>query len=581
MKTADQTLLKRLLHDLLNRPLYVFILMLASLLQVSLSVYLPVLIGKAVDISLLDRNWQSLKYLLLQMTLVILLNTFSQWLTPLLYNRLLYAYSQRLKDALMVKLHHLPLAYLDQQSIGDLVSRVTTDSEQLTNGLQIFFNQFVIGLLTLLFTIFAMARIDWLMLFLVLFLTPISLFLARFIAWKSYYYAQAQAKTRGNLAQFTEEMIRQEDLVQAFNAQEQAIQNYQFLNKTYCGYSQYAIFYASTVNPTTRFINSISYALLAGLGAVRIMAGLFSIGQLTTFLNFVVQYTKPFNDISSVMAEIQSSLACAQRLYSLLDIEIAEQQNSLLQTPSSIKGQITFESVYFSYQKDRPLLQNISFSVPAGSRVAIVGPTGAGKSTLINLLMRFYDLDAGHICLDQVAINHYAKEDFRDIVGMVLQETWLKDATIHELIAYGSENVSREEVIAAAQAANAHFFIRQLPNTYDTYLTDSGDTLSQGQIQLLAIARMFLKKPKVLILDEATSSIDSRTENLIQKALDQLMQNRTSFIIAHRLSTIQTADLILVMDQGRIVEWGKHSELMAKKGFYFRLQKIDEKPSFS
>ncbi|HEP3932838.1 TPA: ABC transporter ATP-binding protein [Streptococcus pyogenes] len=575
MIKTDHHLLKRVLQDLLKKPLPVCILVIASFVPVGLSVYLPVLIGKAVDMSLSVNSWQTLKWLLGQMLVVIVVNTLIQWVMPLVYSRLLYQYSQQLKDKLLEKIHRLPFAYLDRQTIGDLVSRVITDTEQLINGLQLVFNQFILGLLTILCTIIAMAQIDWLMLILVLVLIPSSLFLARFIAQKSFHYAQAQTKSRGNLAQFTEEVLRQEGLVQLFNAQEQSICDYHVLNKTYCEASQKAIFYASTVNPATRFINSVIYALLAGLGAVRIMAGLFSVGQLTTFLNVVVQYTKPFNDISSVLAEIQSSLACAQRLYDLLDIEIKEQEHFLTFKASAVKGQIDFEEVSFSYQKDRPLLKDINFSVPAGSKVAIVGPTGAGKSTLINLLMRFYELDAGSIKLDKVPIKCYAKEELRSITGMVLQETWLKDATVHELIAYGSEEASRGEVVAAAKAAHAHFFIMQLPKTYDTYLSASDDALSQGQLQLLAIARMFLKKPKVLILDEATSSIDIRTEAVIQEALKELMRGRTSFIIAHRLSTIQSADLILVMDQGRLVEWGTHASLMSKNGCYARLQKIE------
>lgn len=574
MTKTNHHLLERLFKDLLKKRLYVFILVAASLVQVGLSVYLPVLIGKAVDVILLANHWQTLKWLLVQMAIVVSINALIQWIIPLFYYRLLYRYSQQLKNDLLGKIHQLPFAYLDQQTIGDLVSRVTTDTEQLSNGLQMVFSQFVTGLLTILFTIFAMAQIDWMMLAVVLILTPISLFLARYIAQKSFHYAREQTQSRGNLAQFTEEMIRQESLVQVFNAQNQAIENYKYFNEIYSEASQKAVFYASTVNPATRFINSVIYALLAGLGAMRIMAGLFSVGQLATFLNFVVQYTKPFNDISSVMAEIQSSLACAQRLYHLLDLEVAKPDDTLPFKASEVKGQIDFENVSFSYQKEKPLLQEISFSVPVGSKVAIVGPTGAGKTTLINLLMRFYEVDDGGIMLDQVPIKDYDKEEFRSIIGMVLQETWLKDATIHDIIAYGSDKASREEVMAAAKAANAHFFIMQLPETYDTYLSSSAEALSQGQIQLLAITRLFLRKPKVLILDEATSSIDIRTETIIQDALQQLMKGRTSFIIAHRLSTIQSADLILVMNQGRLVEWGTHASLIAKNGYYARLQQI-------
>ena len=466
----------------------------------------------------------------------------------------------------------MTIAYLDRKSIGDLVSRVTTDAEQLSNGLLMVFNQFFIGILTIVITIITMADIDFLMLCLVLILTPLSLFLARFLAQKSYRLYQNQTKSRGQQTQYIEEMIRQESLLQTFNAQEQVVTQFEKINDIYANYSQDAIFYSSTVNPATRFVNSLIYGLLAGVGALRIMSGAFTIGQLTTFLNYVNQYTKPFNDISSVLSEMQSAIACAERLYMILDEKNPSFSVKKKLDEDSIQGRISFEDVSFGYSKNKPLIKHLTISIPAASKVAIVGPTGAGKSTLINLLMRFYEVDSGIICLDKVPITDYSVSDLRQQIGMVLQETWLKTGTIRDNIAYGHPEATQEEVIAAAKAANADFFIRQLPNGYDTYLSDAGASLSQGQRQLLTIARIFIRLPKILILDEATSSIDTRTEILIQEAFEKLMQGRTSFIIAHRLSTIQSADLILVMVDGNIIEHGNHQDLMAKNGTYYQMQ---------
>ena len=370
-----------------------------------------------------------------------------------------------------------------------------------------------------------------------------------------------------------EESVGQLPLIQVFNAQEAFAFRFDDVNGQYADYSQVAIFASSTVNPTTRFINALIYALLAGLGALRIMQGGFTVGGLTTFLNYASQYSKPFNDISSVLSELQSALACAERLFDILEQKSEEEGATREINAQAIVGRIDFKDVSFSYQPDRPLIKKLNLSIPAGSKVAIVGPTGAGKSTLINLFMRFYPLDSGEILLDGLPISSYSRDSLRKQVGMVLQETWLKSATIHDNIAYGYPNATRELVIEAAKAANADFFIRQLPNGYDTYLADAGESLSQGQRQLLAIARIFVKLPRILILDEATSSIDTRTELLIQEAFEKLMQGRTSFIIAHRLSTIQTADIILVMVDGDIVEQGNHRQLMQKQGYYYRMQK--------
>lgn len=562
---------KRLIKDLLSQKKIVFLSSLGTIAQVSLTVYLPVLIGKAVDVVLKPQALSLILPILGRMALVIGLNTLVQWFNPLLYNRLVFGLISDLRQKVMLKLNQLPISYLDKKSIGDSVSRVTTDTEQLSNGLLMVFNQFFVGLLTILFTVITMAEIDWFMLILVLVLAPLSLLVARFIANKSYHLYQNQTRSRGQQTQYIEEMIRQESLLQNFNAQSQTIKQFETINNTYADYSQGAIFYSSTVNPSTRFINSLIYALLAGVGALRIMSGAFTVGQLTTFLNYVNQYTKPFNDISSVLSEMQSAIACAERLYMILDEEVVVLQPKAELDEDKILGKVTFEHVAFSYDKSLPLITDLSLTIPAASKIAIVGPTGAGKSTLINLLMRFYEVDKGQILLDGVPTTNYSVEELRQQIGMVLQETWLKTGTIHENIAYGNPDASREEVIAAAKAANADFFIRQLPNGYDTFLADAGSSLSQGQRQLLTIARIFVKVPKILILDEATSSIDTRTEALIQEAFEKLMKGRTSFIIAHRLSTIRTADLILVMDKGNIVEHGTHDQLMAHKGMYYKM----------
>lgn len=562
----------RLFKELLSQKGLVIGATLGTIAQVALTVYLPVLIGNAVDVVLSPKSLTLIIPIITKMVIIIALNTLVQWLNPLIYNCLIFGYIYDLRQRVMTKLNQMPISYLDKKSSGDLVSRVTTDAEQLSNGLLMVFNQFFIGVLTIIITIVTMADIDLLMLGLVLILTPLSLFLARFIANKSYHLYQKQTKSRGRKTQYIEEMIRQESLLHVFNAQEAAIDTFTEINDTYADYSQGAIFYSSTVNPSTRFINSLIYALLAGVGALRIMSGAFTVGQLTTFLNYVTQYTKPFNDISSVLSELQGAIACVERLYDILDEEYEPLPVKAQLDADKIQGQIEFKDVSFGYTPQKTLINHLNLSITAASKVAIVGPTGAGKSTLINLLMRFYEVDKGAIYLDGVSMADYSVEELRQQIGMVLQETWLKVGTIHDNIAYGNPEATREEVIAAAKAANADFFIRQLPNGYDTYLSDAGASLSQGQRQLLTIARIFVKLPKILILDEATSSIDTRTEILVQEAFEKLMKDRTSFIIAHRLSTIQSADCILVMVDGDIVEYGTHDELMIKQGVYYQMQ---------
>lgn len=569
----QKTYLRRLLADIAKQPIWLILASLGTILQVLLTVYIPILIGRAIDLVVLPDAAHLILPLILQMGLVILFATLIQWLNPLIYNQMIYRYSKDLREKVIQKVHVLPLSYLDRQGTGDLVSRLTTDVEQLNNGLFMVFSQFFVGLLTILVTIASMARLDWMMMGMVLILTPLSLFIARFIAKRSYHLFRMQTQARGAQTQMIEESLSQESLLQAFNAQDAFHRKFIEINGDYAGYSQEAIFYSSTVNPATRFVNALIYALVTGFGAFRILSGTgFTVGQLVTFLNYVNQYTKPFNDISSVLAELQSALACAERLYSILDQEEVKESGKRDLQEDAVKGAVQFDHVSFGYRSDQTLIKDLSISIPPASKVAIVGPTGAGKSTLINLLMRFYDVDQGQLRLDNEAVNSYSLASYRKQFGMVLQETWLKVGTVHENIAFGRPDASREEVVQAAKAANADFFIQQLPDGYDTYLADAGDSLSQGQRQLLTIARVFLAVPKILILDEATSSIDTRTELLIQDAFHKLMVGRTSFVIAHRLSTIENADLILVMVDGNIVEHGNHTELMAQRGVYYKMQ---------
>lgn len=569
----QKTYLRRLLADIAKQPIWLILASLGTILQVLLTVYIPILIGRAIDLVMLPDAAHLILSLILQMGLVILFATLIQWLNPLIYNQMIYRYSKDLREKVIQKVHVLPLSYLDRQGTGDLVSRLTTDVEQLNNGLFMVFSQFFVGLLTILVTIASMARLDWMMMGMVLILTPLSLFIARFIAKRSYHLFRIQTQARGAQTQMIEESLSQESLLQVFNAQDAFHRKFIEINGDYAGYSQEAIFYSSTVNPATRFVNALIYALVTGFGAFRILSGTtFTVGQLVAFLNYVNQYTKPFNDISSVLAELQSALACAERLYSILDQEEVKESGKRDLQEETVKGAVQFDHVSFGYRPDQTLIKDLSISIPPASKVAIIGPTGAGKSTLINLLMRFYDVDQGQLSLDHEAVDSYSLESYRKQFGMVLQETWLKVGTVHENIAFGRPDASREEVVQAAKAANADFFIQQLPDGYDTYLADAGDSLSQGQRQLLTIARVFLAVPKILILDEATSSIDTRTELLIQEAFHKLMMGRTSFVIAHRLSTIENADLILVMVDGNIVEYGNHTELMAQKGVYYKMQ---------
>lgn len=574
MNKNNTSTFKRLLGLFTVYRWQLMMVLLMTILQVAFSILIPILLGRAVNMIVGPGQvqFEPLKVILFQMAIVIIGNTIIQWLAPLLYNRLVYTTTTALRQQVLEKLHHLPLAYVDRLSTGDLVSRVVTDVEQLNDGILMVFNQFFVGVLTIVVTIITMGSLDWRMMLMVVALTPLSLILARFIAGKSYRLFRKQTESRGEQTQMIEESIQQIEILRVFNAQPETNERFKQINQQYADHSQSAIFYSSITNPATRFINATIYALLTFVGATRIIKGNFTVGELTTFLNYVNQYTKPFNDISSVLAEIQGAFACAERLFEILDQPSEVETGTQQLNADSVEGCVDFQQVDFSYVPDRPLIEDLNLAVKAGQRVAIVGPTGAGKSTLINLLMRFYDVNQGHILLDGTPIMDYTRQSYRENFGMVLQETWLKSATVHENIAFGYPNATRELVVEAAKAAHADHFIQQLPQGYDTYLDNGGDALSIGQQQLLSIARLFVRVPQLLILDEATSSIDTRTEILIQSAFEQLMQGRTSFIIAHRLSTIQTADLILVMQNGQIVEQGNHQSLMKQQGLYYEMQ---------
>lgn len=553
------------------------LIILATLLtiaQVALTVYLPILIGQAVNqvVAINQVDFQELLIILGQMIIVIAVNALVQLINPLIYNRLIYRMIEDLRNEVLEKIHRIPLNYLDTHSTGAVVSRITTDTDQLAAGLLMVFNQFLTGILTIVITIVTMAQLDTQMMLIVVLLTPISIVIAHFVASRSYDLYTKQTQVRSTHSELIEEAVQQSELVRLFNQQDLKSVEFDEVNDIYSNYSKSAIFISSTVNPTTRFVNSVIYALVTLVGAMRIISGVFTVGELTTFLNYANQYMKPFNDISNVLAELQSAIASGDRIFELIDLVDEEETGVKEFGLNEVEGQITFDDVAFSYVPEKELIRDLTVAVEPGQTVAIVGPTGAGKSTLINLLMRFYDVDSGAIFIDGVNMNDFTRRSVREQFGMVLQETWLKTGSIAENIAYGYPNASRDQIIEAAKRAHAHRFIEMLPDGYDTVLTDNGSNLSMGQRQLLSIARLFVQLPEMLILDEATSSIDTRTEVLIQQAFDELMVGRTTFIIAHRLSTIQNADIILVMKEGQIVEQGNHEGLMRQEGFYYEMQ---------
>lgn len=565
--------LKKVLKRIEKYRLLVALSLLMAAATVVLTLYLPILTGEAVD-GILGKgmiNYTGLFRILKIMVAVIVATAIFQWLMNLINNHITYHVVQDIRREAFEKLEKLPLKYVDSHSYGDIVSRMIADVDQFAEGLLMGFTQLFTGLLTIIGTLFFMFDINIRIALVVVLLTPLSLFVAAFIAKKTYTMFRKQSETRGEQTSLIEEMVGNLKVVQAFGHEGENQEKFDEINGRLQKYSLNAIFFSSLVNPSTRFINSMIYAGVGITGAVSALRGGITVGQLTCFLSYANQYTKPFNEISGVITEIQNAFACAARVFELIEEEpeIPEKENALVL--EKVRGEIHLEHVYFSYTADKKLIQDFNLSVKPGQRIAIVGPTGCGKTTLINLLMRFYDVNAGKILVDGIEIRDLTRGSLRTNYGMVLQDTWIRNGTVRENIVIGKPDATDEEVIEAAKASLAHDFIKRLPEGYDTVLGEEGGNLSQGQKQLLCITRVMLCLPPMLILDEATSSIDTRTEIKIQQAFARMMEGRTSFIVAHRLSTIKEADVILVMKEGNIIEQGSHEELLRQNGFYAKL----------
>ncbi|MBR2354358.1 MAG: ABC transporter ATP-binding protein [Clostridia bacterium] len=549
--------------------------LLFTAISVALSLYVPILIGNAIDLAV-DRGLVYLSgigAILLKILIAVLITGVLQWLVNVLNNRMTYGIVRNIRYKAFSKIQAYPVSRIDSRTTGEMVSRIVTDVDQFADGLLMGFTQFFSGVVTIIGTLLFMLLISPPVTAIVVIVTPLSLFVAAFIAKKTYTMFKLQAEIRGEQTAFIDEMIEGKKVVSAFSQEENAKRDFDEINGRLSSASLRAIFFSSITNPSTRFVNSLVYTLVALTGALLCLSGstAITIGKLSSFLSYSTQYTKPFNEISGVVTELQNALACASRVFDLIDEPIPQDEAEEPIPLREVRGDITFDHVPFSYTEDHPLIKDFQLSVQSGQHIAIVGPTGCGKTTLINLLMRFYDVKEGAITLDDHDIRDYSKQDLRKSFGMVLQDTWLINGTIRENIAFGHPNASDEEIVAAAKAAHAHSFIRRLPKGYDTIISENGSSLSQGQKQLLCIARVMICNPEILILDEATSSIDTRTEMRIQKAFATLMEGKTSFIVAHRLSTIKEADVILVMKDGNIIEHGKHEALLAQKGFYFEL----------
>lgn len=571
--------LKKVLSYMKPYRLLMALTLLMAIISVAFTLYLPVLTGRAVDIIAVifgarfggSMGWDTLLSLLRQMAVVVLLTALSQWVMSICNNRIVYNVIQDIRKKAFRQLEILPLKYLDAHSHGDIVSRVVADVDQFADGLLMGFTQLFTGVITILGTLGFMLSVNVQITVVVVVITPVSLLVAGFIARRTYHMFQLQSKTRGEQTTLINEMIGNQKVVQAYNREERVLERFDEINGRLEKYSLRAIFFSSLTNPCTRFVNSLVYMGVGLTGALAVLRGGLSVGQLTCFLSYANQYTKPFNEISGVITELQNALACAARLFELIEEEpqIPDAEDAVVL--EEVKGKVDLNQVSFSYVPDKKLIEDLNLHVKPGQRIAIVGPTGCGKTTIINLLMRFYDVDAGSIQVEGRDIRNITRSSLRASYGMVLQDTWLKRGTIWDNLVVGKPDASREEVIAAAKASHAHSFIRRLPDGYDTVIGEDGGSLSQGQKQLLCITRVMLSLPPMLILDEATSSIDTRTEIQIQKAFTTMMQGRTSFIVAHRLSTIQNADVILVMKDGHIIEQGNHRELLAKQGFYAEL----------
>lgn len=565
--------LKKVLKKIRPYTPLVIISLIFAVITVALTLYFPLLTGKAVDCIISEGNVDFIKIrpIIFQMAIIAALTAVSQWAMNICNNKITYNVTRDIRDEAFKKIEILPLKYVDNHSSGDIVSRVIADVDQFADGLLMGFTQLFTGILTILGTLFFMFSVNVTISIVVLLVTPISLFVAAFIAKRTYKMFRVQSETRGEETAYIDEMIGNQKVVQAFGREEKSLEKFDEINKRLERASLLATFFSSITNPSTRFVNSLVYTSVGIVGAFSVIYGRLSVGQLSAFLSYANQYTKPFNEISGVVTELQNAIACAARIF-----ELIEEEPQVPDSPDAVvlgeaEGNVSLENVAFSYVPDKKLIENLNLSVKSGQRIAIVGPTGCGKTTLINLLMRFYDVDSGSISVDGNDIRNITRKSLRSNYGMVLQDTWLKTGTIKENIIMGKPDATDEEIIAAAKASHADSFIRRLPDGYDTFITEDGGSLSQGQKQLLCIARVMLCLPPILILDEATSSIDTRTELKIQNAFQQMMKGRTSFIIAHRLSTIQDADVILVMKDGHIIEQGNHKELLEKNGFYAKL----------
>ena len=552
--------------------LVVSILVLAAV-TVAATLYSPILIGKGVD-CMIEKglvSFPDLKLVLLQLAVVTAISAISQWVMSLLTNKMTYKIVDDIRRRVFAHMEILPLRYMDAHQPGDAISRISTDVDQFSDGLLMGFTQLFSGVMTILGTLGFMISIDGRITLIVVLITPLSFFVANFIAKRTFTMFRLQSETRAEMTSLVEEMVGNQKVVKAFAYEKEAEEQFDDINQRQQSCSLKATFFSSITNPSTRFVNGLVYTGVGIFGAFSAIQGRITVGQLSSFLNYANQYTKPFNEISGVVTELQNALACAGRIFHFLDEEPVPENAADAKTLDQVEGRVRFENVSFSYTSEVPLIEHMNLEVKPGQRVAIVGPTGCGKTTVINLLMRFYDVNKGKITLDGVPIQDLTWESLRSSYGMVLQETWLKTGTIRDNISYGKPDATREEVIEAAKQAHAHSFIKRLPKGYDTVMGEDGGSLSQGQKQLLCIARLMLLKPPVLILDEATSSIDTMTEIRIQKAFQKLMEGRTSFVVAHRLSTIKESDVILVMKDGHILETGKHEELLEKKGFYAQL----------
>lgn len=552
--------------------LVVSILVLAAV-TVAATLYSPILIGKGVD-CMIEKglvSFPDLKLVLLQLAVVTAISAISQWVMGLLTNKMTYKIVDDIRRRVFAHMEILPLRYMDAHQPGDAISRISTDVDQFSDGLLMGFTQLFSGVMTILGTLGFMISIDGRITLIVVLITPLSFFVANFIAKRTFTMFRLQSETRAEMTSLVEEMVGNQKVVKAFAYEKEAEEQFDDINQRLQSCSLKATFFSSITNPSTRFVNGLVYTGVGIFGAFSAIQGRITVGQLSSFLNYANQYTKPFNEISGVVTELQNALACAGRIFHFLDEEPVPENAADAKTLDQVEGRVRFEDVSFSYTSEVPLIEHMNLEVKPGQRVAIVGPTGCGKTTVINLLMRFYDVNKGKITLDGVPIQDLTWESLRSSYGMVLQETWLKAGTIRDNISYGKPDATREEVIETAKQAHAHSFIKRLPKGYDTVMGEDGGSLSQGQKQLLCIARLMLLKPPVLILDEATSSIDTMTEIRIQKAFQKLMEGRTSFVVAHRLSTIKESDVILVMKDGHILETGKHEELLEKKGFYAQL----------